>query len=243
MFLWQVTAHAQDIGRPVYVCSHLGFEPYVIPEGQELSGIDIDIVEEALNRAEISHEIVALPWARLISSLKSGTCDIGFSLFDRSFRREFANYLFDVPIHTSNIRVFSLKENNMHFEKVSDLFGLNVAHNRGFSLTYELEFGVEARKIQRFPYDDPQSALNMLHAGRIDMILENEQRLAYYLKKQGGKDNVISQDIPFLSHEPAFLVISKASQFNATDLHSRLKKSLIEMEDSGRIDEINQKYR
>ncbi|NVK18968.1 MAG: transporter substrate-binding domain-containing protein [Methylocystaceae bacterium] len=235
--------YAEDTKPLLKACSHLGFEPYVIQNGQHLSGIDIDIIQETLKDNQLSFELSALPWARLIEALKNGDCDIGFSLFDRHNRRAYASYIFDVPIHTSNIRVFSLKEHDLHFEKVTDLYGLNIAYNRGFSFTYELEFGVEARKIHRYPYDHPESALKMLKAGRIDLILGNEQRINYYLKKLGWTDTVVSQSIPFMSHEPAFLVISKESRFNENNLHSRLKKSLLKMKKSGRISEINQKYR
>lgn len=240
---WTSWANASDRPDVVTVCTHLGFEPYVIHSGQDLSGIDIEIVEIALTKSGLDYDLQALPWARLIAALKNGNCDIGLSLFDRQERRNYAKFVFEVPIHTSNIRVFSLKDHPLDFEKVSDLFGLRVAHNRGFSLTYELDLGVEARHIQRISYDHPQSALNMLFAGRIDVILENEMRIWHYLKDADLRENVISQDIPFLSHEPAFLVVSKQTHFDADRLHEVLKKALIDMEKSGKIQEITDKYR
>ena len=79
------------------IVAHLGFEPYVIKEQKKLSGIDIDIIHELIERAHLDAEITLLPWARLLHSLQNGSCDAGFSLFDSDPRRHYVDYIFSAP--------------------------------------------------------------------------------------------------------------------------------------------------
>jgi len=108
--MFSSTVHAQNNSDNLLVCTHLGFEPFVIHEGKNISGIDVDIVEYALKETGLDYKLVSLPWARLIHALKNGDCDVGFSLFDREDRRDFVKYVFNVPIHTSTFRVFVNKQ-------------------------------------------------------------------------------------------------------------------------------------
>ncbi len=235
-------AYAENV--PIKVCTHLGFEPYVIHQGNTLSGIDVDIVKTLFQQENMEIELVAFPWARVLVALKEGDCQIGFSLFDRESRRHFVDFIFGEPLHISIHKVFVKKGTEFEFEKVSDLFGRKIGHNRGFSMSHALELGIEARSIHLVEYDDPKGAINMLHVGRIDAILDNEMRINYYLKNLDLADTVTALDIPFLAHQPAFLVLSKKANLKSADtLKSRLNKRLTILKRDGIIDEIINKYR
>ncbi|MDV7341126.1 transporter substrate-binding domain-containing protein [Terasakiella sp. A23] len=242
LLMLSVYAQADEKADVLNVCTHLGFQPFVIHDGNELSGIDVDTVKYLLHEIDQPYKLSLLPWARLIYALKNGSCDVGFSLFDREDRREYVKYVFAVPIHTSTFRVFVLKDSELLFEKVSDLFGLRVSYNRGFSLIHELNMGIESHSIARVEFDNPKSALNMLFAGRVDVILENELRIQYYLRRMGLEEGVKSLDVPFMPHEPAFLVLSKKSTKDINDLYRRFSALLPIMQKEGVVDKIVKKY-
>jgi len=195
--------------RALKLCTHMGFEPYVIQKGKSLSGIDIDIMVAVLRSAKQPADIKAYTWPGLLKALETGACDAGFSLFDTEDRRTYADYIFTVPIHYSTFSIFVKKGREFTFNRVSDSFGMKIAHNRGFALTVGLEQAIADGHITRFAFDDVKEALNLLEKGKIDAVLDNDARFRYYLKKRKKFGKIRSLSVPFLPHQPAFLVMSR----------------------------------
>lgn len=232
-------AHA----RPLVICTHLGFEPFVIKKGKSLKGIDIDIVLQILKNAKLSADIRAYPWQRLLIALKEGKCDIGFSLFDTEDRRQFVDYVFSAPIHYSTFSVFVKKGKEFKFDQISDFFGLRIAHNRGFAMTVGLDQAINDGKINRVLFDNVKGALRMLEKNQVDAILDNDARFRYYLKTQKKLNVIRSLNVPFLLHRPAFLVISRKTTWeDPAGLKKILQTQLRKIHLDGTIQNINTKY-
>jgi len=229
--------------RSLQMCTHIGFEPYVISSKNSLSGIDIDIVLALLNKLKQPAEIKAYPWKRLIAEIENGTCDMAFSLFDTDKRRAFADYLFTVPMHYSTFSVFVKRNSKLHFNRISDFFKLKIAHNRGFALSIGFEQAIADGKIQRMLFDDAENAVKMLSNGRIHAIVDNEARFRYYLKKQNMLGQIKSLTIPFMPHRPAFLVVSRQSDMAGIDkIKASFERELKKLHLNGTILEITSKY-
>jgi polar amino acid transport system substrate-binding protein len=229
--------------KELMFCTHKGFEPYVLQEGKVLNGIDIDIVVAILKRARQPAKIEVYSWQRLIQKLKDGTCDVGFSLFDTQDRRQFVEYLFEVPVHYSTFRVFVKQGKKLNFNRISDFFGLKVAHNKGFALTIGLEQAIADRRIQRFEFENVADALKMLESGKVDAVLDNEARFRYYLKKQGKLAKIKGLSVPFLPYEPAFMVISRQSKItDRVKIRDLLEANLKELHLDGTIRQITTRY-
>lgn len=229
--------------RPLTVCSHLGFEPYVIHEDKTVKGLDVDIVSRALRGSGYEAKFVYLPWLRLLRSLENGSCDIGYSLFDRENRRADMHYFYDVPVHFSTFQVFTLLDRKFPYQEVEDLFGMKVAFNRGFAMTHELDKALATNKVEKVEYDSVNSAFNMLFAGRVDAIIDNQTRIKYFLRHMALKNKVRNLDIPFFPYRPAFLVFSKRSTFpDLKAVRERVATEMIRMEKSGEIEAIKASY-
>ncbi|NVJ93862.1 MAG: amino acid ABC transporter substrate-binding protein [Methylocystaceae bacterium] len=235
----QNTAYA----RPLVICTHLGFEPFVIKKGKSLKGIDIDIVLQILKNAKLSADIKAYSWKHLLSALKEGKCDIGFSLFDTEDRRQFIDYVFNAPVHYSTFSVFVKKGKEFKFNQISDFFGMRIAHNRGFAMTVGLEQAIRDGKIKRVLFDNVKDALHMLETNQIDAVLDNDARFRYYLKTQKKLNAIRALNVPFLLHRPAFLVISRKTTWeDPAGLKKILQTQLRKIHLDGTIQNINTKY-
>ena len=227
-FLFPSISYAKT--QPLQICTHLGFAPYIIHENKKLQGIDIDIVLHILRELKQDAEINPYPWKRLLELAKVGKCDIAFALFDTSDRRSDYDYLFSVPIHYSTFSVFVPKQKTFRFQTVSDFFGKTVAHNRGFSLSIGLEQAIRDQKIKRVLYDDLNTAIHLLENNRIDAIIENDARFRYHLKQKRMIHKYKALDLPFLPHQPAFIVFSKSSQYpNLKELKASFENILKKM--------------
>ncbi|NVK18969.1 MAG: transporter substrate-binding domain-containing protein [Methylocystaceae bacterium] len=234
---------AQADEKPLKLCTHLGFEPYVIKKGKNLSGIDIDIIVALLKQAKQPAKIDVFPWKRLLHAIQTGRCDGGFSLFDTQDRREYAEYLFTVPVHYSTFSIFVKKGKEFKFNRISDFFNKKIAHNRGFALTIGLEQAIADGRIKRFEFDDAQEALKLLETGKIDAILDNDARFRYYLKKRKKLNKIKALSVPFLPHQPAFLVLSKKAKLeNFQETKDLLEKNLKELYLNGTIMKITTQY-
>ncbi|WP_417831156.1 substrate-binding periplasmic protein [Terasakiella sp.] len=243
LFLFLSLFALQAQARPLQICTHSGFEPYVIQGKDSLTGIDIEIVLAILNNLKQPAEIKAYPWKRLISLIENGECDMGFSLFDTDDRRDFARYLFTVPMHYSTFSVFVRRSNPLKFNRISDFFNLRIAHNRGFALSVGFEQAIADGKIKRLQFDNVKSAIKMLENGRIDAIIDNEARFRYYLKKQNKLGIIKSLNIPFMPHQPAFLVLSRKSNMTDIDkIRRRFERELKTLHLNGTILAISNKY-
>ncbi len=229
--------------KVLQLCTQSGFEPYVIKHKNSLTGIDIDIIVQILKDLKQPGEIKAYPWKRMVSLLKSGECDLAFSLFDTQSRREFASFIFTVPMHYSTFSVFVRQDKMFRFNKISDFFGLKVAHNRGYALTIGFEQAIADHRLERVFFDDAQYAIKMLEAGRIDAILDNEARFRYYLKKHNKLGTIKSLSIPFMPHRPAFLALSRNSKLmQPLTLKKKVERELRKLHLNGTILKITTKY-
>ena len=237
------SADSASHARALKLCTHLGFEPFVIKQGTSLTGIDIDIIIKALTNMKQPADIKAYPWSRLLSSLKNGRCDIGFALFDTEERRQYVDYIFTVPLHYSTYSLFVPKGKEFKFLRVSDVFGKTIAQNRGFSLTVGLEQAVQDGRIKRVFFDKAEAAIKLLENGRVDAVLDNDQRFRYHLKQKKKLRNFSILNIPFLPHHPAFLVVSKKSDLpNKQEIKDKLENQLKKLHLNGSILNITTKY-
>jgi polar amino acid transport system substrate-binding protein len=65
-------------------------------EGQDVSGIDVDIVREIARRMKLEIEYVRCPWARCLAMMQSGEADLLSSVWKRP-EREACLRFFDTP--------------------------------------------------------------------------------------------------------------------------------------------------
>jgi polar amino acid transport system substrate-binding protein len=230
--------------KPVLkICTHYGFEPYIIRDNNKLYGIDIDIVVNILKKYRQSAHIDAYPWRRLLALLENGQCDIGFSLFDTPERRDKYDFIFTIPMHYSTFSVFTRSNTNFEFNNVSDFFGKTIAHNRGFALSVGLEQAIADKKINRVTFDNLTNAIAMLEANRIDAVVDNEARFRYYLKQEKKQDKISALTIPFMPHQPSFMVFSRKSTYpTIKDVRKKFETELKAMHLNGTILRITSEY-
>jgi polar amino acid transport system substrate-binding protein len=229
--------------RPLNICTHLGFEPFVIQNGKTISGIDVDVIVKALSNVKQSANITALSWKQLIENLKDGTCDIAFSLFDTEDRRSYLDYIFSVPIHFSSYNVFMKKGRKRSFNSVSDFFDSKIGHMRGFALTHGLEMAINDGRLTRIYFDEPAQMTKALETGEIDAIIANELSFKYYLKKHSKRQKFDAVSVAFLPYSPTFLVMSKKAKLvNRKDIKKMLETELKRLHLNGTILDITKKY-
>lgn len=180
----------------------------------KVSGIEVDLMEEAARRANCSVRWVEIPWARLMTELKDGTMDVATSAAKSDERAQFGHYSVTY-INTPSAMFFRKGEANRYrINKAEDLIDTKLVFGLVRGAIYDpailniAEKGLTgARPIFVAGADQ---AMPMLAGRRIDVYLED-----LVVGRHVAKKMLLSQEIeahPLLLHNaPSHYLFSKKS--------------------------------
>jgi polar amino acid transport system substrate-binding protein len=151
-------------------------------------GIDMDIVRAMTEHAGYQIRFVKLPWARQLIMLESGELDIAQSASVTEERRRYA--VWTEPYRIEKVTLFALDKGPTSIKSLRDLLGksVQIGYMRGS------EFGGDFQALKDHPQlktslkalTSNQSALEMLRAGRLDYVIEEQLTFAYMAANQPG---------------------------------------------------------
>ncbi|MCP4486640.1 MAG: amino acid ABC transporter substrate-binding protein [Gammaproteobacteria bacterium] len=222
------------------------FPPFsFVDQKGQITGIDVELLNEMAKRLHITINISLVPWKRLLHMTKSGAAKGSFALFKTPERENFA--LFTHPVHYSTYNLFTDKNKTFKFETIKDLYGKRIGINAGFVISQEFD-GASARGdinlIEIYNYDD---AFRRLHLGGIDAFVGNVLVVKYKVKndsmKHKGISNIVNLPTPLKQSRGAFFVLSKASSLTGkSKWQAEIKSVLNALEHDGTVDKIIGKY-
>ncbi|WLQ13156.1 transporter substrate-binding domain-containing protein [Hahella aquimaris] len=191
------------------LASQEDFTPYEWRDGDQIKGLDVDIVKEMARRLGWNVEIKLYPWKRVLHEVAAGAIDGGFSAFRTPEREEYAIFL-DPPIHLSTYCVFVNPERPIVFYSLEDLDGKVLGKNLGFSINPEFD---HAQKRGRFEVVEKSMShnLRLLAAQRIDAVIGNELEVDYMARELGLDGKIMALPTKLSQDIPAHLIISRKS--------------------------------
>jgi len=210
----------------------LALPPYNIPETN--SGMELEIVREALKLK--GYDIVPkyVPFARVKRELKNHTVDGALTITPDSGIEAFYS---DRHIICQNVAV-SLKKNNFNIRSIPDLKDKSVLAFQDATIYLGRDFAAMAG--QNTDYREiakQQLQINLLYSNRVDTVVLDENIFYYHRMKNDMVD--ISQPIDIWRIFPP-------SPFNVAFIDKTVRddfnEGLKELRESGRYDEIVQKY-
>ena len=233
--------HAAESPTPLRLATVDNFPPFSYMENGNLAGIDIDLVHEMARRINISVQIQAYPWARVMSSVKSGEFDGAFAAFETAERQAFCLYV--GVLHVEEFYLFVRKDNAFVYTQIPDLYGKRVGIDRGVYVGEAFERAVNDGRITLEEVND-MGMINIrkLNAGRIDAVIGDLGVMSYHLKLLGLEQRIVALQ-PIREPTPAYLVLSKLSKLkNKVELQNRMSKALHDMWNDGTYHLIYNRY-
>lgn len=219
-----------------------GFEPYQIRNGDQFSGIDVDVALEAMRRAGIAHRLVILPWKRTLATVRSGDTGGGLSAFSTPERREYAAF-HSFPLHITVVSAFARKRADIRFAGVESLANYRVGINLGFSMSESLDAAVRRLGVQVEEAEDTRTNINKLIRGRIELFINNNTVTYYLAGRMSPPAAVIALEPPLNSGAGAYLMISKAAHgARAASMAGRIDEAMLEMHADGELARIYARY-
>ncbi len=162
------------------------FTDQSLPNG----GLATDLVNTALTRAGYTTEYVQVPWARALHGIGVGSYDVLVNAWFTQERTRVGQ--FSSPYLVNRVRLLKRKGAPIGFTSLADLQPFSIAVVRGYS--YSAAFD-SASSLHKVPVLAFASAARMLHAGRVNLTLEDEFVARYYLNREPSS---VRDDLEFL---------------------------------------------
>jgi len=210
----------------------LAIPPYNIPETK--SGIELDIVREALKDKGYIIKPKYVPFARVKRELKDKTVDGALTINPDSGIETFYS---DEHLVCENVAI-SLKENNLNIKDVDGLKGKSILAFQDATLYLGKDFASmakENRKYREMPKQQLQ--INLLYSNRVDTIVLDKNIFYYHRQRNDMVDTSQPIDIWHIFPPTPFTVA-----FVDEKVRNDFNEGLKQLRKTGRYDEIVKKY-
>ena len=191
-------------------------------------GLASDLVEQALARAGYTTRYVEVPWERAVLGLKRGDYDVLINAWYSADRTEYG--YFSQPYLVNRIRFMRRKGSDIQFETLADLYPHSIAVVRGYAYSREFDSDPQLLKVGVGSFE---IAARMLHAGRVQLALEDELVARHLL---GRKLSAIRDELEFLPQplsENGLHILIRRSHAQHRDIARRFDAAIQAMSDDG----------
>lgn len=204
------------------------FPPYEYKEGEKFAGIDVEIAEAIADELGMKLEIEDIAFDSIIAEVNSGKADMGVAGMTVTDQRK-KNVAFSDSYATS-AQVIIVADNST-IAKPDDLNGKTIGVQLGTTGDIYAEDITDAT-IER--YNKGADAVVALKQGKVDAVIIDRQPAKVFIEKNEGIKIV---DEEFTVEDYA-IAIAKDN----TDLLTKVNDALAKLRDSGKLDEIINKY-
>jgi len=211
-----------------------GWMPYVeeVDEGVVPNGAAFIILEKALEGTNTTLEVQpTIPWARLLELVKIQKIDVLAGIYYNSERAEI--YEYSEPFAVDKVSLFVKKGNEFDFTQIEDLKGKTALVLAGGSYGDEFD-AYKENMIIKNPLTKKEG-FEMLLNGSGDFFISANNDVITYLVRNNLESEVITLDRP-IAENNVYYVMSKDNPH--IDLLPHINSRIIEMRDSGELDQI-----
>jgi len=215
--------------KTLTMATNAEFPPYEYKEGDGFAGIDIDIMQAVAEKLGKELVIEDMEFDSIIPSITSGKADVGAAgLTVTEERLEEVNFS---DSYATGIQVIIVREDS---NVDGDLTGLSVGVQQGTTGDTYVDWGEfgEVANLER--YSKGFEAVQALAQGKIDAVVIDNEPAKVFVEENEGLKILESGSIV----EDYALAIAKGNEDLMNDINAALK----ELKDSGRLQEIIDKY-
>lgn len=220
---------SQTEGGKLIMATNAEFPPYEYRENQEFVGIDVEIAQEIAKSIGRELQIEDMAFDSIIPALVSGKADIGVAGItvteDKLLNVDFT----DTYVQASQAII--IKTDNTEVTGPDSLEGKTIGVQLG-TTGDQFASDVKDSKVER--YNKGFEAVQALAQGKIDAVIIDDQ-VAKALAAESEAVKVL--DEPFTTEEYA-IAVKKGN----TELVDQINTALKELKDSGKLQEIVDKY-
>ncbi|KAB2861766.1 MULTISPECIES: transporter substrate-binding domain-containing protein [Exiguobacterium] len=204
------------------------YPPFTYKDKGEITGYDIDVLNEAAERAGYTVEYEPMDFKGLVPALDAERIDMIANQMSITPERE-EKYAFSTPYAVSGAQVIVASDNE-DIQSIDDLDGKVVGSTQG---SVYAQLAEEAGAEVKF-YKGANQVLQDLQVGRLDAALNDRLFILTELEKTGYDVKAVG-DV-FNKSEAGYMTRQDS------DVLDKLDDALAEMQEDGTMAEIGEKY-
>ncbi|MBU4438087.1 MAG: transporter substrate-binding domain-containing protein [Acetobacterium sp.] len=215
------------------------YAPYTSPDGTGY-GAFTQIVEAVLKESGLENEIAFYPWARASEMVKNGEA---WASFPYGYTKELAqSYDYSDAIIQSPHKFYYLKSNEklaregVGFTKISDF--TNYTFGGANDYWYGDKTTIENSGVTAEWASDTDALLKMLHAGRIDFLIEDQQVADAAIARLFPDDIDAFATLPNSATQQDYYLIISKNYPNSQFYREKFNAALQTLKNNGTIDRI-----
>lgn len=201
------------------------------------NGLASDLVSTALQRAGYATEYNQVPWARALLGIEEGRYDVLINAWfseDRTLIGQFSSeYLLN------RVRLIKRSRSSTQFVDLSQLYERPIAVVRGYS--YSAEFDND-KHLQKVPVSNFPTALHMVAAGRVDLVVEDEYVARYYLAAEPQEVRDKLEFLPKSLSENSLHILVSLKHAQHDEIVARFDREIAAMKADGSYDQIFKRH-
>lgn len=180
-------------------------------DGQEVSGIDVDLAREIARRMNVEIDFIRCSWARCLLLMQSGDADMLSSVYKRPEREKYLHY-FDGPYLDQLPITFYVKKGSGRvvntYEDLYRLERIGVLRGAGYFKRFDTD-----GRLKKLEVTSQDQLFPMLVGDRFEAMAGYVPTENYRLVEEGYAGKIERTRYEFAENEPVFMAISKKSTF------------------------------
>lgn len=218
----------------MFVCEE--YPPYEYQVGNSAQGMDIEIIDLVCKHANIPYAIKFYPWERCLKMIKEGNADVIFGILKNKERQGVLDYP-EQPVAYDKRILLSKKNIPYSIREFNDLKDKKIGIVRGYAYSSQFD---QSTIFSRDISSSSKMMVDKLNANRMETIAINEYVAKFIIGRNQWAEYKVH---PFvITLEPLYTAFSKKS-VRAGIYFKRYSESMKELEKSGEINKIRNKYR
>jgi len=228
-----VLFYGHVVGKELDIGAVFSIPPYIISE--PISGMEVDIVNEALMLQGHTIKVSFLPSSRIYESVAEKKLDAGMTAVESEVN---SNLFFsDSHITYQNVAI-ALKDRNYDITDISKLSNYSLVSFQNAARYLGNEYNKVVSSHKKYSEKTDQTVpVAMLFSGRVDTIVMDIN----IFNAMKNKVTMVNTD----KEVQIFEIFPKNNMkvvFNDRDLRDKFNQGLADLRNSGRYDEIIKKY-
>lgn len=225
-FTFAAVSPAEEVGMAT------GYPPFQFTQDSDAVGFDVDVTRAVYDYLGQDFNLYQYDWDNVVSLLRYGELDVAIGMEQTAARQSFFD--FSQPYYHRLATLFVLDQDSSP-ESVRGLVGKRISGDRHSVLEEHLEkLGLNnAIRIQQA--DSKKEAMEQLGVGEVEAVIMPE-RVGLYLAEK------MDLNIRILWQPEIRVPVSFAVKNGDTERLTQLNKALTHLEQSGKLDEIRQRW-
>ncbi len=213
------------------------WEPFMFLEGDVQKGIDYEIARLLSEQMGFILTMRHCPFKRCLTEIERGGLDLQSGIAFNEQRAQFMTYL-STPYGEVSARFYVRKGEGYRLKSYDDLHKIRVGM---VTASHYFEPFNSDDRIKKIAVPKEEMLFTLLEKGRVDAIIGTSPNLEYQIKKYRHKGKFeIAAYMPDNKIPLYFAISNKSALLTQLD---RFNAVMLELKESGLLDDIHAKYR